>query len=402
MAVAASVIALLMVRGTPSLLLPHGGAMLAGQLVLALLLLRRRRRPVLVAWVTTAAAAAIAVCEALAPGTLVTPGLLSEHAYPWLPAAAPFAAYAATAFGGRRGLVPAAVLVAVATHAWALPPDSPWFIQGLVFAGGPALLGLYTGARRRLLESLTERTERAERERYLLAEQARAEERSRLAAEMHDLVTHRVSLMVLQAGALRVTASDEPTRLAADEIRATGCQALAELRDAIGLLKAPPAVLVEAPAGNLAALVDESGLNVELVEDGDAGVLSPVVGRTVYRVVQEALTNVRKHAPSADVSVWVRYEADGVRVSVRNGPPEEPPDPTLAASGSGTGLLGLAQRVELLDGSLDAGPDRGGGFRVEAQLPAYVPTRVSGVSGVSGVAGVSGAGGEAATGGEAA
>ena len=88
--------------------------------------------------------------------------------------------------------------------------------------------------------ALTERAERAERERHLLAEQARAEERARLAGEMHDVVTHRVSLMVLQAGALRLTAADEATRQAAEELRTAGCQALDELRDLVGILRTAP------------------------------------------------------------------------------------------------------------------------------------------------------------------
>ncbi len=104
---------------------------------------------------------------------------------------------------------------------------------------GP-LLALYFTARQGMVRALRERAERAERERHLLAEQARAEERARLAGEMHDVVTHRVSLMVLQAGALGVTATDEATRRAAEELRAAGCQALDELRDLVGILRTEP------------------------------------------------------------------------------------------------------------------------------------------------------------------
>ena len=366
----ASGLALLMARDLPALLRPLGGATVAVQLLLALGLLWRRRAPVAVAWIAVVAAAVVAV----GADALVPPGL-DRQAYPWLPAVAPFAVYAATAYGGRWGLLPAGVLIVIATHFWALPADSPWLIQGLVYAGGPALLGLYLGARRRLVASLTERSERAERERHLLAEQARAEERSRLAAEMHDLVTHRVSLMVLQAGALSVTAGEGPTRAAADEIRATGSQAMTELRDLIGLLggSVAPNVLAEAPPpGSLATLVDESGVDAELVEDGHDGNLSPVVARTTYRVVQEALTNIRKHAPGADSTIRVRYRPDSVHVSIRNGPGRAAPDAVLVGTGSGTGLRGLRQRVEMLDGSLEADADADGGFRVEAHLPSQV------------------------------
>jgi signal transduction histidine kinase len=107
----------------------------------------------------------------------------------------------------------------------------------------PALLGLYLAARRRLVRELTDRAERAEREQYWLAERARAEERARLAVEMHDVVAHRATLMVLQAGALRMTAPDEATRTAAEALRATGCQALEELRDLLAVLRAPPSGL---------------------------------------------------------------------------------------------------------------------------------------------------------------
>ncbi|TQS44891.1 two-component sensor histidine kinase [Cryptosporangium phraense] len=347
--------------------------MLVVQCALAAVLLLRRRAPVAVGWLLAAATAVLAVVEAAAPRSLVSVDTAGD-AYPWLPAAAPFAAYAATAFGFRRGLGPAAVLVVLATHFWALPPDSPWLLQGVLFAGGPALLGLYVAARRRLLASLVERTERAERERHLLAEQARAEERSALAAEIHDLVTHRVSLMVLQAGALRISADQPETRAAADEIRETGAQALTELREVIGLLREPPAALLaaaevgEAPPGRLSALVGESGVQAVLVEDGDPGRVRPVVGRAAYRVVQEALTNVRKHAPGAAATVTLRYRPEGVQVSVRNGPAAAPPDPAVV--GSGTGLLGLRERVELLEGSLKAGPCDDGGFLLEARLPA--------------------------------
>ena len=192
---------------------PAGGAMLAGQLALSAALLARRRFPVSIAWLMVAATAVLAVVEGLAPGSLVfaDPG---SRAMPWLPAAAPFAAYSATAHAGKRwiGLIPVAVLIVLGAHGWDTPPDSPWTLQSLLFIGGPALLALYFDARRRLVRSLRDRAERAEREQQLLAEQARAEERSRLAGEMHDVVTHRVSLMVLQAGALRVTATDPATR----------------------------------------------------------------------------------------------------------------------------------------------------------------------------------------------
>jgi signal transduction histidine kinase len=357
------------VSGSPGgrpILEPLGGAMLAAQLVLCAALLVRRRFPITLAWVVTAAAAAIALVEAFAPGTLVAAGPDSD-AIGWLPAAAPFAAYSATAHAGRRrfGLIPVAVLVLIGAHFWDAPPGSPWALQSLLFIGGPALLGLYVAARRRLIRSLLDRTERAEREQHLLAERARSEERSRLAAEMHDLVTHRVSLMVLQAGALQVTAADQATRTTAEDLRTTGCQTLEELRDLLRVLRFDPA----APVADLAALVRESGVDVELAEEGDPAQPSPVVARTAYRIVQESLTNVRKHAPGARVTLALRYGPERMVLSVRNSAPTAPADPRLAATGSGAGLLSLRQRVGLVHGTLRAEPDGAGGFRVDAELP---------------------------------
>jgi signal transduction histidine kinase len=127
----------------------------------------------------------------------------------------------------------------------------------------------------------------------------------------------------------------------------------------------------------LPALIAESaaaGTPAEFAEDGDPALASPVVGRTVYRIAREALTNARKHAPGASVLVQVGYTEQQVRVVVSNGPATQSADRALSATGSGLGLAGLRQRVELVHGTLRAGPAPDGGFRVEAVLPAYVPT----------------------------
>src|SRR5262249_23084042 len=163
---------------------------------------------------------------------------------------------------------------------------------------GP-LLALYFSARQEVLRGLRDRAERAERERHLLAEQARAEERTRLAGEMHDVVTHRVSLMVLQAGALSVTATGDATRQAAEELRAQAVEARDGLRDLVGIWRPAPEEAQAPASSGLAELVAEPpavGPPAELVEHGDPALASPVVGRTAYRIVREALTNVRKHA----------------------------------------------------------------------------------------------------------
>jgi signal transduction histidine kinase len=223
---------------------------------------------------------------------------------------------------------------------------------------------------------------RAERERLLLAEQARVDERIRLAGEMHDVVTHRINLMVLQAGALRIGTADPAVRAAAEELRVAGCQALAELRDLVGVLRdgdqPSPGAARDADAGpDLASLVDDSravGLPVELAEDGDADVVAPTVRRTLFRVVQESLTNVHKHAPGSNAQVRVHYGHDTVLATVSNTPPRRPPDADLTAAGGGSGLDGLRHRVEVVGGTLTAGSTGDGGFAVTATLPVYVPT----------------------------
>jgi signal transduction histidine kinase len=358
----------------------------------SLLLWWRRRAPVATVWLAAGISLAVALAHQLAPGLLVRPDTEADW-MPWWPPTAPFAAYTAMAWAGaRRGGQVAVVLLVAAVFAGPWPSmTGAGEVVGrtATFVVSGALLGMYAGARRRLVHALVDRAERAEREKHLVAQQARVEERVRLAAEMHDVVTHRVSLMVMQAGGLVVTTRDETLRTAAEDLRVTGCQALAELRDLVGILRdtsadavsrADPDVTRQPPAPPIEPLVAESraaGVDVELTEEGDRELASPVVGRTVHRIVQESLTNVRKHAPGATVRVRVRYRPDGVLVSVRNGSPAEPVDEMLVATGSGTGLYGLRQRVELVNGTLEARPDAGGGFQVEARLPAFVPTPVS-------------------------
>jgi signal transduction histidine kinase len=301
----------------------------------------------------------------------------------WAPLSTVVAAYGPFYARNRRAaFVAVAILTIIVARPW--QPAATVIAIGVFRTATGPLLSLYFTARRRLVMALTERAERAEREQHLLAEQARAEERARLAGEMHDVVTHRVSLMVLQAGALRMTAPDEATRQAAENLRVAGVQALDELRDLVGILRTEPEG-DEAPCtADFAALVAEStavGTPAELIEDGDPALASPVVGRTALQVVQEALTNVRKHAPGAAVTVWVSYDAAQLRLTVHNGPP--PPladgaaslaDPGLASTGSGLGLASWRQRIELVHGTLHAGPAPDGGFCVEATLPAFVPT----------------------------
>jgi signal transduction histidine kinase len=334
----------------------------------------RRRAPYAVIGILSAFT--LAVTLLISPAGVLTP---AHDGNVWAPFATTLAAYAPLECGRSRqnrrtAFIAIALLTVVVARPWQ-PSIAIIAVAILRVALGP-LLALYFDARRRLVQALTERAERAERERHLLAGQARAEERARLAGEMHDIVTHRVSLMVLQAGALRMTAPDEPTRRVAEELRAAGCQALDELRDLVGILRTEPDADESASASDFAALVAEStavGSPAELVEVGDPALASPVVGRTAYRIVREALTNVRKHAPGARAMVRVEYDEARIRVSIRNTAPTGQRG-ALAGTGSGLGLAHLRQRIELVHGTLRAGPEPDGGFRVEATLPAYLPT----------------------------
>jgi signal transduction histidine kinase len=356
--------------------------MLGLQAAACLSLIVRRRAPLTVIGILGAFTLALTL--------LISPAGALVPAHPdnfWAPYATTLAAYGPLYYrpSRRTGWIALAVLTVIVARPW--QPSATIITIGVLRVALGPLLALYFGAREQLIRALRERAERAERERHLLAEQARAEERARLAGEMHDVVTHRVSLMVLQAGALRMTATDEATRQAAEELRAAGCQALDELRDLVGILRTAPDAVHSATAEDepvstpdFAALIAEStavGTPAELIVDGDPALASPVVARTVYRAVREALTNVRKHAPGARVLVRVSYDPSQVRLEVRNTPPADPAGPAqagLASTGSGLGIAGLRQRIELVQGNLRAGPVPDGGFSVEATLPAYVPT----------------------------
>jgi len=354
----------------------HPDKLAWGMLVLQALadvsLVARRRAPILVIAILTGFTLAISLL--ISPAGALTPAHAGNV---WAPYGTVLAAYGPfyCCKDRRTAFAAVGVMTLVAARVW-----DPSFsvITGAVLrtAVGP-LVALYFTARHEMLQALRDRAERAERERDLLAEQARAEERARLAGEMHDVVTHQVSLMVLQAGALGVTATDEATRQAAEELRAAGVQALDELRDLVGILRTAPEGDQAPSVLGLAELVAEStavGTPAELVQEGDPALASPLVGRTVYRVVREALTNVRKHAPGAHVVVRVSYGESQVQLSVRNTAAAAPPANGLAATGSGLGLASLRQRIELVHGTLRASGTPDGGFCVAATMPSYVPT----------------------------
>jgi signal transduction histidine kinase len=271
----------------------------------------------------------------------------------------------------------AAVLGMLAMSVPVEAPTAELVVGGIV--GGafavllPGVVGIWVRTRAELLAALRERAERAESERELLAKDAVLTERTRIAREMHDAVGHRVSLMVLQAGAIEMAAGD-PERVGtlAEQVQVAGRQALDELRQAVGVLRSgdqDDAPLAPQPGlDDLERLVKEcrtAGMSVELHQPAPV-TLDPVTSRAAYRIVQEALTNAGKHAPGGLVTVLVEHEGPELVVRVRNGPGRSVDD----APGGGFGLIGLRERVRTLGGRFHAEPRLDGGFEVEAGLPA--------------------------------
>ncbi|MFD5085541.1 sensor histidine kinase [Kitasatospora sp. NPDC058406] len=251
----------------------------------------------------------------------------------------------------------------------------------------PVVTGLYVGARRRLIESLKDRAHGLETELDLLAEQARErarrarlEERTRIAREMHDVVAHRVSLMVVHAGALERIVAKDPDRAAqsAKLMGEVGRQALNELREILGVLRMSDEAAIEPDSlAALPRLVDQSraaGMAVTLTVSGGRQEFTAEAEQTAYRVVQEGLTNAHKHAGGAQVSVLLAYAPNGVRVSVVNACPGGERAAAALPSG-GNGLVGMRERVVALGGTFSSGPERDGGFRVEAVLPSRLTVR---------------------------
>ncbi|WP_217205239.1 sensor histidine kinase [Streptomyces sp. AC550_RSS872] len=298
---------------------------------------------------------------------------------------------------------------------WVIPFASVSTALGVT--APPLLLGLYVGARRRLMESLRERADSLERELQLLAERAeeraewaRNEERTRIAREMHDVVAHRVSLMVVHSAALQAVARKDPDKAVRNAVLVgdMGRQALTELREMLGVLRSggargadrsPGAVVPLVAVGvaaaaaadrgrdgqdegagegpclsELDALIGQSaaaGMVVDLSVEGESRSYAPAVERTAFRVVQEALTNVHKHAAGAKTYVRLAHRVSEIAMQVEN---EPPPELSSASSvrlpSGGNGLVGMKERVSALGGVFVSGPTDAGGFRVSAVIPA--------------------------------
>ena len=239
--------------------------------------------------------------------------------------------------------------------------------------------GMFVRARRQLVLTLRDRAERAEAEQELRVDQARQQERARIAREMHDVLAHRISLLSLHAGALefRPDAPPEEVARAAGMIRSSAHEALKDLREVIGVLREskdgeaperPQPTLVDLPA-----LVDESraaGMHVAYEWRLDAAAAVPAgTGRNAYRIVQEGLTNARKHARGRRWTWrWTARPGDGLTVEIRN---RLPVGALRAADipGAGTGIVGLAERASLAGGRLEHGRTDTGDYRLWAWLP---------------------------------
>jgi signal transduction histidine kinase len=241
-------------------------------------------------------------------------------------------------------------------------------LGGLVIAGGPVLLGRVIASRSRLNATLAEKAEQLRRDRTSKAEQAAAEERARIANELHDVVAHAMSAMVVQAGAARRLTGKDPerSRAAFAAVEDTGREALTEIRRLLGVLRHQDDEIALAPQPSLrhlAALVDRvraSGLPVRLQVDGEARELPPGVDLTAYRLVQEALEGAITLGAAGSADVVVRYRPDGIDVEVLDdGAAGEGPRP----------LHGVRERVSLYGGQMHAGRRRSGGHAVRAKLP---------------------------------
>jgi signal transduction histidine kinase len=285
------------------------------------------------------------------------------------------AIYSAAAYGSRP--IAAAGLVAVAAAVIDLRHPGPstvgdrlWILilSALVFVAG-----LATRARQARTTALEAHAEVLEREQDRRAAAAVAEERRRIARELHDIVSHSLGVVVLQAGAAEQVLERDPARAleALRSIRATGQEAIGEMGTLLGLMRDEPTASREpqpslADLERLVATTRDAGLPVDLAIEGRPLALPAALELSAFRIVQEGLTNALKHAGDARARVTVRYRPDGLEVEVC--------DDGAGAAGDGPGgrrgLAGIAERVAVFGGSLEAGPRAGGGWALRAALPA--------------------------------
>jgi len=343
----------------------------------------RRRWPVPAAAVACAALAAVWPLG-LAPavnGALTIPFFLTPFLF-------------AYSLGAGAGLVvglAGSVLLAVCLQLSNAGVFNP---LGLMLTIGPWLVGRVVQSRRKLAEQLQARNEELRAEQELFAAESVRYERARIARELHDIVAHCLSVMVVQASAgQRVAVADrDGVAEALESVAEAAAQAQTEVGRLVELLSGGPTGPVGPPPG--LAMVDElvrrasgSGLAVSCRFAGSCDRLAPAASEAAYRVVQEALTNALKHAPGAPVDITVRSQGAEVAVDVVNAPGRQRPS-GLERSGGGFGLAGMRDRVAACGGSLTCGPTQAGGWRVSALLP-MAPTAVLRADGVRTNSGVS-------------
>jgi len=267
----------------------------------------------------------------------------------------------------------ASVCFAVAGGTLPLPGWTvPWIVAAMVAPAWYAARIRRTGVR-----ELGERTWLLERERQTAAKLAVEGERSRVARELHDIVSHSVSVMIIQAGAARHAVEEGETADALAAVENTGRDAMTELRHLLGVLapdtEGEDALAPQPGLSRLGTLVDRiafAGLPVEVTINGEPRPLPTVIDVTAYRVVQEALTNALKHAPGSRAEVTVGYGTRNLRLEILNTPP---PSGAPMRTADGRGLIGLRERVALCGGDLDARRRFGGGYRVRARIPLERP-----------------------------
>jgi signal transduction histidine kinase len=258
-----------------------------------------------------------------------------------------------------------------------------WLTAGATLLAGPALLAWVLGDsmryRRAYYASLEDRAARLERERDAQAQVSAAAERARIARELHDVIAHNVSVMVVQADGASYALDTDPGRAreALAAISATGRQALAEMRRLLGVLRREEAggasELAPQPGiGELGELLDQArgaGLPVSFTVEGDPRPVAGGAALAAYRIVQESLTNTRKHAgPVASASVLLRYSPDTLVLAISDDGRGDPGGSAVPGA-PGHGLTGIRERVAIYGGSVTAGPRPGGGFEVVATLP---------------------------------
>ncbi|WP_203184932.1 sensor histidine kinase [Streptomyces pratensis] len=304
----------------------------------------------------------------------------------WWSVAAAFAAFLAGRRPGRTAPTALTLVAILAAGVVALSVVPAWLpmagrLVAVVVAAGmlPWFAGRFWCQYQQLARAGWERAEQLQREQELVADRARLRERARIAQDMHDVLGHDLSLIALSAGALKLAPGlGEHHRKAAGDIRARAADAVERLGEVIGVLREEAGEASAYPHGpGLAGLLEEAsaaGLAVRSHIDGEPDDLPPVVERAAHRVVQEALTNVAKHAPGAIATVRVTHAAGETEVLVENGPPAPAAAPRPRPRSGGSGLVGLKERVRLAGGSFGHGA-RDGGFAVVARIPHRPPSQ---------------------------